>query len=121
MIGNATINFLTKEELIQHFDDCNVNIKKLEAVKAFKELTGLGLKESKDWIDFHWNNHLGQNVLEYYLNTLKYKNVHNKYEIHIAQAEEYLNLTISIDKSITSSDIDELLEVLTKKIAKFKH
>lgn len=56
---------ITKREQIAKDFNSYYPLSKLNAVKLFKDLTGLNLKEAKDWIDEHWNENLGASTLEY--------------------------------------------------------
>lgn len=87
---------------------------KLNSVKEFKDLTGLGLREAKEFIDNKWSYTLGISVQMYLLKTKGY--------VFIVDNVTFkdFGVQIQISKGINESQIDELIEKLTIKIAELK-
>jgi hypothetical protein len=113
MIGNKKIWYQSEEHLISEFNRYQKENIKLEAVKNFYMLNSIGLKESKEWIDENWSDNLGEKVLSFY-NNKEY--VTNSF---VATNDGKLNLNIKINKNITESGIDELIEQLSIQIIEF--
>ena len=92
---------------------------KLQTVKTLKQITGLGLKEAKDWVDENWNPLIGVRIAKY-LKILEPFN--GTYQIkHHIHSKDYLQIQIDIHNNIAECDVDELIEEVTKQIIVFKN
>lgn len=101
------------EQIELRFKELFNTNQKIQAVREFKDLTGLGLREAKEFIDDKWRNNLGINVGLYLLKTKGY--------ISTAEITKgTINLQIEVIRNINESQIDELIEQLTIKIAELK-
>lgn len=87
---------------------------RLQAIKEFKESTGLCLREAKEFIDDKWSDSLGVSVRLYLLKTKGYI-----FTIDDFRFKDF-GVQIQISKEINESQIDELIEQLTIKIAELK-
>jgi hypothetical protein len=114
MVGNKNAWYQTEEHLISEFNRYQKENSKLEAVKQFYKLNSMGLKDSKNWIEANWYDDLGERVLAFY-NNKEY--IVNSF---IATNDGKLNLNIKINKNITLSGIDALIEEITIQISNFK-
>jgi hypothetical protein len=108
-----TLNSMNSEQIEAEFKELFSTNRKLESVKMFKDFTGLGLREAKEFIDNTWSDSLGISVRLY---LLKNKGYIAKSEI----AKGNINLQIEVARDINESQIDDLIEEITKQIAKQK-
>lgn len=101
------------EQIELRFKELFSTNQRLQAVKEFKESTGLGLKEAKEFIADTWSDSLGISVK---LFLLKNKGYISKAEI----TKGTINLQIEVARNINESQIDDLIEQLIIKIAELK-
>lgn len=100
-------------DLVERFYELFRRNEKLSAVKEFKELTGLGLREAKEFIDNSWDTSIGDKVKKYLFKQ-------NGYIGGVVEGYGVLTIDIQIAENIQESQVDELIELLTIRIAELK-
>lgn len=90
--NNEKLHFNNLNELLEHFNSNYKEGNKLRCVKSFKDLTELGLREAKDWIDQNWFEGIGTRIYKYIQSKEHIKIIDNEIEKEFDLNKEFANL-----------------------------